>query len=77
PSHSGFFLSVPVYIHGYGWHASVAVYDQHGVFFGVTVNLPDLCTKRQLAVDESIRVWLDQNIHLLAFSYIPHILRTE
>ncbi|MDI5754489.1 hypothetical protein MJL79_30365, partial [Salmonella enterica subsp. enterica serovar Montevideo] len=41
------------------------------VFFGVTVKLPDLITKSHLPLDDSIRVWLDQNNHLLPFSYIP------
>ncbi|MCD3189183.1 two component system sensor kinase, partial [Salmonella enterica subsp. enterica serovar Enteritidis] len=58
-------------------HASVAVADQQGVFFGVTVKLPDLITKRHLPLDDSIRVWLDQNNHLLPFSYIPQKIRTQ
>ncbi|MCD3127324.1 hypothetical protein GFK21_22990, partial [Salmonella enterica subsp. enterica serovar Enteritidis] len=45
------------------------------VFFGVTVKLPDLITKSHLPLDDSIRVWLDQNNHLLPFSYIPQKIR--
>ncbi|MEA7548835.1 hypothetical protein ONK29_27505, partial [Salmonella enterica subsp. enterica serovar Anatum] len=39
PTHAGFYWSEPEYINGKGWHASVAVADQQGVFFGVTVKL--------------------------------------
>lgn len=45
--------------------------------FGVTVKLPDLITKSYLPLDDSIRVWLDQNNHLLPFSYIPQKIRTQ
>lgn len=77
PTHAGFYWSEPEYINGKGWHASVAVADQQGVFFGVTVKLPDLITKSHLPLDDSIRVWLDQNNHLLPFSYIPQKIRTQ
>ncbi|HAG6960807.1 TPA: two component system sensor kinase, partial [Salmonella enterica subsp. enterica serovar Typhimurium] len=77
PTHAGFYWSEPEYINGKGWHASVAVADQQGVFFEVTVKLPDLITKSHLPLDDSIRVWLDQNNHLLPFSYIPQKIRTQ
>ncbi|ECG1334906.1 two component system sensor kinase [Salmonella enterica subsp. indica] len=77
PTHTGFYWSEPEYINGKGWNVSVAVADQQGVFFGVMVKLHDLITNRHLQLDDSIHVWLDQNNHLLPFSYIPQKIRTR
>lgn len=77
PTHAGFYWSEPEYIKGKGWNVSVAVADQQGVFWGVTVKLHDLITNSYLQLDDSIHVWLDQNNHLLPFSYAPQKIRTR
>ncbi|HCM2052339.1 TPA: HAMP domain-containing protein, partial [Salmonella enterica subsp. salamae serovar 56:z10:e,n,x] len=77
PTHAGFYWSEPEYIKDKGWNVSVAVADQQGVFWGVTVKLHDLITNSYLQLDDSIHVWLDQNNHLLPFSYAPQKIRTR
>ncbi|EJO9859609.1 two component system sensor kinase [Salmonella enterica] len=77
PNHAGFYWSKPEYINGKGWNVSVAVTDQHGVFFGVTVDLHNLITNNHPQLDDSIHVWLDQNNHLLPFSYASQKIRTR
>lgn len=77
PSHAGFYWSKPEYINGKGWSVSVAVADQQGVSFGVIVELHDFITNSPPQLDDSIHVWLDQNNHLLPFSYTSQKIRTQ
>lgn len=77
PTHAGFYWSKPEYINSKGWSVSVAVTDQQGVFFGVTVELHDLITNSHPQLDNSIHVWLDQNNQLLPFSYASQKIRTR
>lgn len=77
PSHAGFYWSKPEYINGKGWSVSVVVADQQGVSFGVIVELHDFITNSPPQLDDSIHVWLDQNNHLLPFSYTSQKIRTQ
>ncbi|ECC1602443.1 two component system sensor kinase [Salmonella enterica subsp. diarizonae] len=76
PTHADFYWSKPEYINGIGWSVSVAFSAQQGVFFGMTIELHDLMSNSHPQLDDSIQVWIDQNNHLLPFSYTSQKIRT-
>lgn len=76
PTHADFYWSKPEYINGIGWSVSVAFSAQQGLFFGMTIELHDLMSNSHPQLDDSIQVWIDQNNHLLPFSYTSQKIRT-